>query len=172
VYCDNTAHLRGVAIAIGGRYAGGVRDSALQSERLEADASDALADEAELLGGSVGDVDDAAAAEGPAIGHLDHHRIAIRQIGDAQLGAKGEAAMGGGQCALQEHLTAGGALSLMALAIEGGISDVGGPAGQGECRKESGDERYTNLPAGHRDTHHAKRLGAVGNGPRLPPNVS
>src|SRR3546814_3108493 len=66
-------------------------------EERHADPSGAAALHADLARGGVADVDHAAAAEGTPVVDADDHALAVGEVGDAHMAAKGKGAVGGGQ---------------------------------------------------------------------------
>lgn len=93
-------------------------------EHFEAHLGHTAGGDAELLGGSVGQIDDAAAVEGTAI--IDPHDSGapIPEVGDAHAGAEGKGAMGCGESAGTEDLATGGAVSVEAGAIPAGLTNA------------------------------------------------
>src|SRR3546814_20057015 len=66
-------------------------------EERHADPSGAAALHADLARGGVADVDPAAAAEGTPVVDADDPALAVGEVGDAHMAAKGKGAVGGGQ---------------------------------------------------------------------------
>lgn len=87
---------------------------------LDDDGSDALAENAELLSSTPGEVDDTPTAKGTAIGDAHHDNTIVSRIGDTQARAKGMGAVGTGQAVVMQPLAATGESSRRPLAVVGG----------------------------------------------------
>ena len=99
-------------------------------ENLDFHGDDAGVDHVELLGDADGDVDDAAADEGAAVGDTDDLGASVSEVGDEDVGAHGKGAVGGGLGAVAEGFAArGGAAAVGADGIPGGLSGGNPPGG-------------------------------------------
>src|SRR5512134_2914662 len=84
---------------------------------LDLDLRAALADEAELVGRGVGDVDGAAGVERSAIVDAHHHAPAVGEVGDARVARDRQDRVRGGHLVHVVLLAAGGRVAVVALAI-------------------------------------------------------
>ncbi len=85
---------------------------------------DPIAQHAQLLGGHIGKVDDAAADEGPAVVDAHSHRFAVAQIDHLDDGAELEAAMGGRHGILIVALAAGRGPVVKLMRVVAGQADL------------------------------------------------
>ena len=90
----------------------------------ELDLPVAGGDEADLAGGGFGYIDQTAAGEGAAIVDAHDHRLAAARVGDADLAAEGQGAVGGGQSGGVEAFAAGGAATGEFAAVVAGHADA------------------------------------------------
>lgn len=126
-----------------------VRANALPSAMIAAgsaddfngDGRDARLNHADSLGGSAGQIYDAAAGERSAVIDAHDDATAICGVGDAYFGAEGECAMCGGQGVLVEPLAIGSKPAMKTRAIPGGYAVAG--IGEGGWRQadHGGEER-------------------------------
>ena len=87
-----------------------------------ANRRNASAQHVELLGGFVGEVDDAVAGERAAVVDAHDDAFIVIQIGHSHQRAEGQGAMGGGQLVLVEALATGGTFALVFGAVIGGLA--------------------------------------------------
>ena len=88
-----------------------------------ADALDAyfgFAEQTDLLGCGVGEIDDGAGLVGPTIVDANEGGFAVVQVGDAEPAAEGEGWVRAGEGVHVEALAGGGALALKGAAVPGG----------------------------------------------------
>ena len=90
----------------------GRAEGASALEQRQFDRAVAALDQAELVGGGAADVDRPSARERPAVVDADHHRGAVRRIGDADHAAEGERAVRGGHRVHVKGFAAGGAAAV------------------------------------------------------------
>ena len=105
-------------------------------------AGDAGLNHIDLLGGGVGEIDDAAASKGAAVGHLHHDLAAVGHVAHADHRAEGQRAVGAGQAVAVVGRTVAGAAAVKLVAVVCGVADALAVAlgfGVGG-RKDEGDE--------------------------------
>lgn len=105
-------HEIGLSVLQGG--AAGVAD------HFQIDLAHAAVVHVDLLGGSIGKVDDAATHVGAAVGHADHDALAVALVGDAHHGADGQGAVGSREGVHVIAFTAGGLLVVEVGPVPGG----------------------------------------------------
>jgi len=86
------------------------------------DQRGALRDEAEGVGGCVGQIDDAVTRRGAVIIDRDADGFSVPEIGDTEFGAAGKFPVGGGELSGRVGATASGFVAFERLAIEGGVA--------------------------------------------------
>ncbi len=98
----------------------GRRGRFARDDRLDLDQAAAAVDQAELVGGGIGEVDDPVGMEWAAVGDAYHYRLAALDAGDAHVGGQGQRGMRGGH---REHvvgLADRGLLAVELLAVPTG----------------------------------------------------
>ena len=89
---------------------------------LDKDGCYTLRDDAQLLGGTPREVDDASADVWTTIGDSDHDAAAVGWIVDLQLGAEGVGEVGTGQTVAMQAFATGGLAPMEFLGIERGLA--------------------------------------------------
>ena len=89
---------------------------------LKFDLGQATRLERKLLGGGVGEVDDAVFRHGPAVVYSYDNAALVAEVGDAEERSQREVAVGGGEVVHVEVFAAGGGAALEGAAVPGGHS--------------------------------------------------
>jgi len=134
--------------------------SVLVGQKLEADGIDSHADHVEFAGGAEGEVDDAVGKEDAAVGDGDDDRPPVAQVGDLDLAAEGQGAVGGGELVHVETPSAGGEVSLEDGAVPAGKAAFDSDEA-GEDGGPGGGDGVDDVGRGDVVRHHRNHRGSV-----------